>query len=86
MAAVTAVLEEQGAEAGELTPATMLNADLGLSSVEAIHLVIMLEDRVGVPLNFEKLAVRDGEYVDDLALAELLDFTVASLNLAEQGR
>jgi acyl carrier protein len=86
VAAVTAVLEEQGEEPGELTPATMLNADLGISSVDAIHLVIMLEDRLEVPLNFEKLAVRDGEYVEDLALAELLDFAVASLDQARRGR
>jgi acyl carrier protein len=80
-AVVAAVLEEQGVEAGELSGATMLNADLGITSVEAIHLVIMLEDRLGVQLSFEKLAVRDGEYVEDLSLAELLSFTVASLRL-----
>ena len=79
--ALTALLEEQGNEAGEITPATMLNADLGISSVDAIHLMIMLEDRLNAPLSFEKLAVRDGEYVEDLSLAEVHDFIAESLGI-----
>jgi acyl carrier protein len=77
---VTEVLEERGDEPGELTPATMLNADLGISSVDAIHIVIMLEDRLGIPLSFETLAVKDGEYVEDLALSELLRFVEQSVS------
>lgn len=76
---LAALLEEQGSEPGAVTPATMLNADLGISSVDAIHMMIMLEDRLETPLNFEALAVRDGEYVQDLALAELFDFVAQSV-------
>jgi len=79
--ALTALLEEQGNEPGEITPATMLNADLGISSVDAIHMMIMLEDRLNAPLSFEKLAVRDGEYVEDLSVAELHDFIAESLGI-----
>lgn len=79
---VTQVLEERGDEPGEITPATMLNADLGVSSVDAIHIVIMLEDRLGIPLSFETLAVREGEYVEDLALSELLAFIESSVAAA----
>jgi acyl carrier protein len=79
---IGALLEEQGTEPGEITPATQLNADLGISSVEAIHLIIMLEDRLATPLSFEKLAVRDGEYVEDLAAAELHEFLTESLGLS----
>lgn len=78
---VTALLEDNGEEPGEITPATMLNADLGISSVDAIHMMILLEDRLGTPLSFEKLAVRDGEYVEDLAMAELWDFIADSVGL-----
>lgn len=79
--ALTALLEEQGNEPGEITPATMLNADLGIASVDAIHMMIMLEDRLNAPLSFEKLAVRDGEYVEDLSVAELHDFIAESLGI-----
>ena len=75
------ILDEMGEEPGVLAPQTMINADLGLSSVEAIHLAIMLEHELRVPLKFEELAVRDGEYVDDLSLAEWHEFVLRSVGL-----
>jgi acyl carrier protein len=78
-AAVTELLADRGEEPGSLTETTKLNADLGISSVEAIHLMIMVEERLGVPLNFQELAVRDGEYVDDLQLGELSRFVGRTL-------
>lgn len=78
---LTELLEESGEEPGPIEPRTMLNANLGISSVDAIHLMIMLEDRLQKPFSFEKLAVRDGEYVQDLSMAELLKFVADSLGL-----
>jgi acyl carrier protein len=79
--ALTELLEEMGEEPGEIEPTTMLNANLGISSVDAIHLMILLEDRLEKPLSFEKLAVRNGEYVQDLSAGELLQFVGDSLGL-----
>lgn len=79
---LTAQLEELGHEPGEITLATMLNADLGISSVEAIHMMIMLEDKLSTRLSFDKLAVRDGEYIEDLSVANLLDFITESLGIS----
>lgn len=81
--ALTELLEEMGEEPGEIEPTTMLNANLGISSVDAIHLMILLEDRLEKPLSFEKLAVRDGEYVQDLSAGELLKFVGDSLGLPD---
>lgn len=78
---LTTQLEELGHEPGEITLATMLNADLGISSVEAIHMMIMLEDRLSSQLSFDKLAIRDGEYVEDLSVGEILDFIVNSIGI-----
>jgi acyl carrier protein len=78
---VTEVLDEMGEEPGRLTRTTMINADLGLSSVEAIHIAIMLENELRIPLRFEELAVRDGEYVSDLSLGEYHDFVLGTLGL-----
>lgn len=72
------ILEDLGEDPGEITRETMLVGDLGLSSVEAIHIAIMLENRLRIALNFESLAVRDGEYVDDLSLGTIQDFVVAT--------
>lgn len=77
--AVAEVLAERGEEPGELGPATSLGADLGISSVDVIHLMITLEDRLGIPLSFQELAVRDGEYADDLTLGEIAAFVSRSL-------
>jgi len=79
IAVISELLEERGEVPGGIGPATMLNADLGISSVEAIHMMIMLEDRLQVPLNFQELAVRDGEYVQDLSAGELHRFVAASV-------
>jgi len=80
---VTEILAERDEEPGPMTVRTRITADLGLTSVEAIHLMIMLEDRVGAPLSFQDLAVRDGEYVDDLALAELRAFVCRSIGVPD---
>jgi acyl carrier protein len=82
-AAITELLADRGEEPGALSDTTKLNADLGISSVEAIHLMIMLEERLGIPLNFQELAVRNGEYVDDLELRELSAFVARSLGASD---
>jgi acyl carrier protein len=81
--AVMELLAERGEEPGALTPETSVGSDLGVASVEAIHLMIMLEDKLGVPLSFQDLAVRDGEYVDDLSLGEIAAFVCRSVGIAQ---
>ncbi len=76
---VTELLQQRGEESVALDPTQKISADLGISSVEAIHMMIMLEDRVAMPLSFNDLAVRDGEYVDDLTLGEVAAFVGKSL-------
>src|SRR3954470_14735159 len=73
-AVITELLAERGEEPAEMSAATQVSAQLGLSSVDAIHVMIMLEDRLDLPLNFQELAVRDGEYVADITLGELHAF------------
>jgi len=79
------MLAERGEDAGALNGTTKLGADLGISSVEAIHLLITLEERLDAPLSFQELAVRDGEYVDDLALGELRAFVCRSVGAPDLG-
>ncbi len=86
-AALTSVvgelLQERGEDAGMLAPPQKIGAELGISSVEAIHMMIMLEDRLGTPLSFNDLAVRDGEYVDDLSLGEIAAFVCTTLGVPQ---
>jgi acyl carrier protein len=70
-----ATLEERGDLLDEpLAPETMLGADLGISSVEVIHIMVLLEERLGMPIDFQTLAVRDGDYVADLGFDEITRF------------
>lgn len=78
---ITDLLAEQGQEPGEMTATTQLNAELGIGSVEAIHTLIMLEDKLQTPLDFSELAIREGEYVQDLQLGQLHDFVCKTLGL-----
>jgi len=79
--ALTELLEELGQEPDRIELTTMINADLGVTSIDAIHLMVLLEDRIGRPMSFQDLAIRNGRYVDDIAVGELLDFVAASLHL-----
>jgi acyl carrier protein len=78
-AVITEVLADRGEEPGQLTEATTLNADLGISSVEAMHVMVLLEDRLGRPLHFQDLAVQNGEYVSDLTLGAIRDFITGAM-------
>lgn len=76
------LLEDMGEEPAEIRLTTMLNANLGITSIDAIHMMVMLEDEVNKPLSFQDLAVRDNEYVEDLSVGELLQFIGDRLDLA----
>lgn len=80
---ITQMLAGRGEDPGALTRTTRINADLAMSSIEVIEVMVLLEDRLAHPLSFQDLAVRDGEYVDDLALGELHAFACRTLNIAD---
>lgn len=76
------LLEEQGMEMGEVHSGTLLGADLGLASVDAIHLLIALEDRLERPLSFDELATEDDEYRTDISFGELWAFVCQKVGVA----
>jgi acyl carrier protein len=78
---IRGLLLESGIEVGAISPATMLGAELGITSVDAIHLMLMLEDRLDHPFSFERLGVRDGEYVKDLSADEVFSFVCSSMGI-----
>lgn len=80
---ITQMLAERGEEPAAMTTDTRISADLGISSVDAIHMMIMLEDRLTTPLNFQEIAVRDGEYVQDISLGELRAFLCRSVGIPD---
>ena len=60
---------------GGVTAASRLVADLAFDSLSIVMLTVAIEGRFkrqGLP--FERLLLRDGEYVEDLTVAELVAF------------
>lgn len=80
LAKVVAVLEDMIQDweldlPNGLTGDTRLMADLAFESIDVVQFVVSLEqafNRKGLP--FEKLFMRDGDYVDDLQVSEVVLF------------
>ena len=61
-------------------PGSQIVADLGFESIDLIQLVVALEQHFGNrKLGFNELLMRDGRYVDDLSVTEIVDFLAARL-------
>ncbi len=65
---------------GGIGPTTRLMEDLGFESIDVVQLAVSLEQHFGRKgLPFEKLFMRDGDYVDDLHVNEVVDFLSTNL-------
>jgi acyl carrier protein len=80
---VSELLENQGQLTGPITPDSALSRDLGVSSVDTVHLFLALEDRFEQPLEFERLALNNGEYRTDLTVGELWEFVASGCQSPE---
>lgn len=59
----------------EIGPGTALMGDLSFESIDMVQLAVALEqsfDKKGLP--FEELFMREGDYVDELHVSEVVDF------------
>jgi acyl carrier protein len=59
----------------EIGPGTALMGDLSFESIDMVQLAVALEqsfDKKGLP--FEQLFMREGDYVDELYVSEVVDF------------
>jgi acyl carrier protein len=74
-------LDKDGVDPRELDSNSRLSQDLGLSSVDSIHLMISLEDAFKKPLGLETLVIRNGQYAQDLALGTLCDHVCEQLGV-----
>ncbi len=57
---------------------TRLIADLAFESIDLVQFAVAIEQALGTTgLPFEKLFMKDGDYVEDLTLGEVVRFLVA---------
>jgi acyl carrier protein len=72
------VLSQQGRKISPMSPESFINRDLDVSSIDFVHTLMGLEEKLDQAFEFEKIALRDGKYRDDLTLGELWEFMVES--------
>ncbi|MDC0685676.1 MULTISPECIES: acyl carrier protein [Sorangium] len=68
-------------EPGELTPDVTLMGDLGIKSMDVIHLVLLLKDRIGRSLTYKDVFGEDQQPPSDLSLAQLSDLVCRGLRI-----
>lgn len=67
----------------DIGPSTRLIDDLAFESIDIVRFVVALEQHFNCKgLPFEKLFMRDGDYVDELRVNEVVDFLSESLPTA----
>ena len=71
---------------GEITPDTLLFADLGFESIDAVILASFVQEHYGRPFPFPQLLAEIGErQVKDLQISELVEFIHKHLTAATAG-
>jgi|SRR5271166_1768953 len=71
---------------GEITPDTLLFADLGFESIDAVILASFVQEHYGRPFPFPQLLAEIGQrQVKDLQIRELVGFIYQHLNTAPAG-
>lgn len=66
---------------GGIKPQTGLMKDLEFESIDIVQLAVALEqnfNQKGLP--FEQLFMRDGDYVDEIYVSDVVDFMDANIN------
>lgn len=65
-----------------VTMETLLMQDLAFESIDIVQFAVAIEqaaERKGLP--FEKLFMKDGDYVDDVKLSQVVDFLCGELGV-----
>lgn len=58
---------------------TWLIADGGFSSIDFVQMTVMIEEQLGSKIGFQDMLMQQGQYVDDLTVGQVVDFTVDRL-------
>ncbi len=70
---VAEMVEVNGIDPEDIESTSLLGAELGLTSVDTIHLMITLEERLGEEIDLENAMAVDGEYASDMTMRDLQD-------------
>ena len=65
---------------GAIGPETQLVQDIDFASIDFVQLVVAIEDAFQQKLGFHELLMQNGQYVDDLSVAQISTFVETKLN------
>jgi acyl carrier protein len=69
---------------GGVTSQTLLMHDLAFESIDVVQFAVAIEQAAGRKgLPFEKLFMKDGDYVDDVSLNQVVDFLCGELGVRQ---
>lgn len=80
---VRSLLKEWQMEVGEIHPETQLVSDLNFESIKIINLFVELEKKYCQTLDYSKLLMQDGHYIEDITIEQLADFLEENLTKEE---
>lgn len=84
IAVIEDLIQDWGLELeGGVAAATQLVADLEFASVDIIQLCVALEQAYGRKLAFQNLLMRDGSYVGDLSVTQIVRYVETRLQNPE---
>jgi acyl carrier protein len=77
-------LVELGLAGESVIGTTRLSADLGFSSMDALQLMAVIDNRLGTKLPFETLVMASGQYINDLTVDSLAEFAFRYFDVGPQ--
>ncbi len=80
---VEELMEDLEQDPGDLGPNVTLMGDLGIKSMDVIHLVLLLKDRIGRSLTYKDVFGPDQQPPADLSLAQLSELVCRGLRITE---
>lgn len=70
---VAETVAANGIDAHDIEPGSLLGAELGLTSVDTIHVMITLEERLDRAVDLESAVISEDEVTSDITMQELHD-------------
>jgi acyl carrier protein len=72
---ITKLMEDLGYDLDEpIVPDAAFVRDLGFASLDFVQMIVLIEESFGQKLGFQALLLKDGTYVKDLKVGELVSF------------
>ena len=81
------LVEDWGLDGIEISKDTFLKGDLGFGSSDTMQLFAMIQEYyAGMAFKFQDLVMKDGKFVDDLKISQIVVFILKKLSSASDSK